>query len=162
MTNIFNQFIFLLFIWLIFMVLGQNFSFFYLNSGIITSLLLAFLSFKLKIIEKNSPMLFLHLNFYKHFLSIILVSFIYSFRLIYIILLAKKEFTPKIYSFEVELKDDEKNLFIASANLFCGISLIEEDKNQFKIHAIDDWFFKKFNHKKVIKSIAQINENEII
>ena len=56
MLNIFNQFLFLVTLWLCLMLIGNNLTIVYFIIGIIASLTIAVFSYRIKIIDANSKL----------------------------------------------------------------------------------------------------------
>jgi len=163
MLNIFNLFLFLLFIWIFLMFSIKEFSLFYVIFGAISSFLVSFFAFKLKFIEKDSEMLYLHLNFYRHFLKIFLRNFFRSFLLAFSLALSKKTLRPLVYKVEIEdVENFNPALLIATINMNLGLSLVRQKDKIFVIHALDEKYFREFNLSKTLKILADVNENNLV
>ena len=141
----------------------KELSVFYAISGIIFSFLVSFLSYKLKFIEKNSEMLYLHLNFYRHFLKVFIANFFKSFGLAFSLAIGRKSLRPLIY--KVDISDVDKfnlPLLIATINMNLGLSVVEDGEKFFTIFALDEKFFEEFNLKRILKILPEINENNLV
>lgn len=163
MSNIFNFGLFLLLIWLILTYFVKGFSIFYIFFGVFISFFISFWAFKLKIYDKNSKMLFLHLSFYFHFLQILLKNFISCFDLIFSIIFDSNKLKPLIYWVKIEENNGvDKAILIASINLSLGLSLLENQGELFIIHALSEKYWQDFNLTKVLKALPEIDEENIV
>ncbi len=164
MINIFNLFLFLFFtISVILMVLAQEIAVFYAIIGFFTAVLLSFIAYKTKFIEKNSEMIYLNFSFYSHFLTIFIISFLKSMKMMFLMIFTKKEVNPIVFKVEIkDLSNVNKNVFKTTVNMFVGLSVIENQGNIVAIYALNEEYFYELNINKIIKNLSQINENEII
>ena len=96
MINIFNLFLTLFFFWALFAYSNDNLSWLYIVFGLVASIATSFTAWKIKIINKHSRFLFLHLGFYKHFLGLIFSSFFQSLLIIFRVAISSFKIDPKI------------------------------------------------------------------
>lgn len=163
MTNIFNLFLFLFFLWSLFMIGSSKISLFYVIWGIISSALVASASFKLKLIKKDSEFLYLSFGFYCHFIKIILSELINSIKLIVNLAFSDKNPKPQLYN--IDLKDSliaNKALIISSINMSAGLLFLHLKKEEISIYAIDKRYFEEFKIKKIITNINKTNDENLI
>lgn len=138
-------------------------SFLSLSFGLILCLLLSFYVYKKKLVRKSTELIFLNLNFYSHFLSILCVSFYQMIRFLWQILNFKNNLSPLVYQIEIDEKIKiSKKLLILSINMTFGLSAIKIDDKKLIIHSLSEDIFTNFNLKKTIRNISQINDDEII
>lgn len=163
MANIFNLFLFLLLLWSILMFFSGNISWLYLFFGICFSAIISAASFRLKLIKKESELLYLSVGFYRHFLEIYFKNFIKSLKLILFLALTKKAVRPLVYSLKIDSNNKfNQGLMVATINIFAGIFCIKNDKDFFKIHAIDEKYFNDFNMLKMKKILPEINDDNLV
>lgn len=108
MINIFNLFLILFSFWLLFSYSNGSLSWFYVCFGLLSSLLVSFVSWKMKIITKHSNFLFLHIGFYRHFLGIIFSSFPASLLTIFRAAIASPKVDYKIYFLPIKKLNNPK------------------------------------------------------
>jgi multisubunit Na+/H+ antiporter MnhE subunit len=168
MLNIFNLFLFLLALWIMFAISAGNVSWVYVFFGIGASLLVSIFSYKLQIIEKKSELLYLSLGFYRHFLKIFFNNFSESIKIVLKMALSKNDLNPLVY----EVKIDEKISFNPAllmislnmtAGLFCiGLKDNNPEGQKILVHAISRANFKKFDFKKICKSLNNVNDDNLV
>ncbi len=163
MINIFNLFLFLFASWVLFMVAGGHFSLFYVLYGIVACALVAYLSLRLRLVEKNSELLYLSSGFYSHFLLIYLKNFISSMKIIIVMALKNTQIRPLIYA--VNLNSEEKfnpALLMVSFNMSAGLLSIDFKENKILVHALDEKYFERFNVKEIVTSLKNTNDDNLI
>ena len=163
MINIFNLFLFLLTLWLSFMVVSGNVSVIYVIFGILASGLVSIASFRLKLIEKKSELLYLSLGFYRHFFRVFFTNFFTSIKLIFNLALASQPIKPLLYNVEI----DEKNQFnpallIVSFNMTSGLFCVGVKENEMLVHAIDSRYFARFNLSKTCAALEKANDDNLV
>jgi multisubunit Na+/H+ antiporter MnhE subunit len=163
MLNIFNLFLFLLALWVMFMLAAEKTSWLYMFFGILSSGLVSAASFRLKIIESKSELLYLSLGFYRHFVKIFFYNFFSASKLLLKLAFAKKLSVPLIYSVRQD-SDDRFNpaLLMASFNMTTGLFCIGAKDEEILIHAISEEYFKKFNLQKACKILNNINDDNLV
>jgi multisubunit Na+/H+ antiporter MnhE subunit len=163
MLNFFNLFLFLLAAWFCFMVGAQKINLLYIFFGVVSSILVAGASYRMKLFDKKSELLYLSLGFYRHFSKIFISNFFSSILLISKMALSKNSVNPLIFN----LKFDENNeyntgLLIASINMTSGLFVIGSKENELLIHVIDENYLKKFNLHKTHRSLTNVNDDNLI
>ncbi len=163
MLNIFNLFLFLLALWIMFMVAASKVSWLYIFFGVLASGLVSVSSFRLKLIEEKSELLHLSFGFYRHFSRIFFQSFFSSMNLIINLALTREPSHPLVYT----IKFDPENTFnpallMASFNMTCGLFCIGAKDGEILVHAIDEAHFKKFDLKKTCKSLNNVNDDNLV
>jgi multisubunit Na+/H+ antiporter MnhE subunit len=146
------------------MFIGNNVSWFYFISGIISSLFVSIFSYKIGLITKKTKFLFLSFGFYRHFLVLYFENFFKSFILIINLLINRGSINPVIYKLKIT-NDDHKidpSLLIASINLMIGLMVIEINQKYILIHAIDEQILNKVNFKKLKKKLLTVNDDELV
>jgi multisubunit Na+/H+ antiporter MnhE subunit len=163
MLNIFNLFLFLLALWLMFMAASQHFTWLYLFLGLIASGLVALMSKRLRLVEKNSELLYLSFGFYRHFILIFIGNFFSSLSLIIKMALGKSAPNPTLH--KVKLKANHgfnPALLIASFNMSTGNFCVDSRENEILVHALNSGYFKKFDLQKICINLRNINDDNII
>lgn len=163
MLNIFNLFLFLLALWILFMVAGENISALYVFYGVMAAGLVSFASFKLKLVEEKSELLYLSIGFHRHFLKIFLKNFLSAVKLVCSLALAREPSHPLVYVVRI----DEKNhfniaLLMASFNMSTGLFCIGVKDNEVLVHSIDEEHFKRFNLQRMCKSLNNVNDDNLV
>lgn len=163
MLNIFNLFLFLLALWFVFMASSGNISWLYLGFGIFSCALVAFFSYKAKLISPQEEMLYLSIGFYRVFLKNYLCNFFSSMSLLNALAFRKEPFKGRTF----EVKINQKNLpnfalLVASINMMSGIFCVAADKKSLLIHAIEKDYFAKFNLKDLCEELATVNDDNLV
>lgn len=145
------------------MVSAGNVSLLYVAFGIIASALVSISSFKLKLIEEKSELLYLSFGFYRNFIKIYLKRFPSAVRLILDLAFSRKKIRPIIYS----VKFNDQNsvnpaLLMASVNMTTGLFSIEFKDSELLIHAINQDYFKNFDLLKTIALLKHTNDDNLI
>ena len=163
MLNIFNLFLFLLALWILFMVAGGNISWFYIFFGLGCAAFVSVLSFRFKLIEEKSELLYLSLGFYRHFVKIFFKGFFPSLKLIAKMALDKEPAKSLTYVVEIDAKNNFNSaLLIGSLNMSPGLFCIGAKENQVLVHAINQEHFQKFNLQKNFKSLNNVNDDNLV
>lgn len=164
MINLFNLFLFLFALWIFLITASGTFSWFYLCFGLSACALVSFVSWKIKIINRNSEFLFLNFSFYKHFIRIIAISF---FRSIYLVI--KLAFTdannlkPVVYNIPIQKRiDPDLTLLIISVTLLPGIICVGIKEERIIIHAIDEKYIYKANLVQIYKNLYQVKDERLV
>ncbi len=145
------------------MLSSAHVSWVYASFGIIFSAIISFASFKLKLIKKESELLYLSLGFYRHFVKFYCKNFTKSCYLIFLMAFSKKPMRPLLYSVPIDY-DTKFNpaLMVASINMSSGIFCIGVKENFFYIHAIDEKYFNDFDLFKIRKKLPEINDDNLV
>ncbi len=163
MLNIFNLFLFLFALWMLFMIVGGNTSWLYVFFGVVASSLVSLASFRLNLIEKKSELLYLSFGFYRHFFKIFTSGFVSSIKLILKLAAARQPMHPLIYTVEIDKKNHfNMALLMASFNMTAGLFCIGAKENEILVHAIDEEHFKKFDLQKICKRLNNINDDNLV
>jgi|GEM_PF-1479218 len=167
MLNIFNLFLFLLLLWAMFMLAAGHLTWLYLVFGVIASALVSLVSMRLKLIEKNSELLYLSLGFYRHFFMIFVNNFLSSLFLIINLAFRKKDLRPTLHRIKLgaNLRFNPA-LLMASFNMSTGLICVgvkeNVKENEMLIHAIDPSYFKKCDFQKICLNLRNINDDNLI
>lgn len=165
MINIFNLFLFLLACWVLFMLSFGTFSVSYVCFGLLSCTLVAVVSAKIGLIEKNSELLYLSFGFYRHFFGVFMRNFYRSILLVISLAFGGKKFQPTLCKATIKKKFDfNPALLIATVNMTCGLLCIEtkDDNSEFVIHAIDEKFFDGFDLQKTCLSLEETNDDKLV
>ncbi len=163
MLNIFNLFLFLFTLWILFMISAGNISWLYLGFGILASGVVSVFSYKLKLIEEKSELLHLSFGFYRHFFSIYFGNFFSALKLIIRAAFAREPLNPVIYV--TEFNHDETfnlGLLTASINMTTGLFCIGMRNEDLLIHAVDSDHFKRFDLLKTISVLREVNDDNLV
>lgn len=163
MLNIFNLFLFLLTLWILFMISAGNISWLYLIFGIMASSFIAVSSYKLKLVEEKSELLYLSFGFYRHFLKIYFNHFFGALKLIIDLAFRREPFKPVIHV----IKFDNKNhfnlaLLATTINMSTGLFCIGMREDEVFIHAIEEDHFAKFNLQKSMSDLVHVNDDNLV
>lgn len=137
----------------------------YVCFGLVSCVLVAVISAKIGLIEKNSELLYLSFGFYRHFFSIFVKNFSGSIVLIIALAFGSKKFQPTLCKAVIKKKFDfNPALLIATINMTCGLLCLEakDDDSEFVIHAIDEKFFDKFDLQKTCLSLEETNDDKLV
>ena len=163
MTNIFNLFLFLLLLWIIFMISSNKFSTGFVLFGALSSMIVAFSSYQLKLFDKKSELLYLSIGFYKHFLTLYFKNFWRSFYVLFNLATFGKTFHPTIRY--INLKENYKfnhTLLIATINMNCGLFAINVANNKIAVHCVNDSYFFAFDLLKYTINLNNVNDDNLI
>lgn len=145
------------------MVASGNLSWLYLAFGIISSVLIAFSSYKLKLVEEKSELLYLSFGFYRHFFKIYFGSFFSALTLIFELAFRREPFKPVIHLVKITNKNRiNLALFATSINMSSGLFCIGMRDNEAFIHAVEDQYFAKFNLKNLLSILPHINDDNLV
>lgn len=162
MLNIFNLFLFLLTLWFMFMLAAGHLSWLYLALGIVASILVSFVSARLKLIEKNSELLYLSTGFYRHFFVTFFKNFLSSLALI-IGMACGKSPNPTLH--HIRLKPNSHfnpALLMATFNMSTGLFCVDMKDNELVVHTINSSYFKNFDLQKICLNLRDINDDNLI
>jgi multisubunit Na+/H+ antiporter MnhE subunit len=163
MINIFNLFLFLLALWILFMTAAGNISWLYIFFGIGASAFVAAVSFRLKLIEKKSELLYLSFGFYRHFFRVFVGNFVSGIKLIFSLVFSREPLHPIIYS--IDFGSSHKfnpALLMASFNMTTGLFCIGMKDQEILVHAIDEDYFKRFNLQKTYALLDNVNDDNLV
>ena len=163
MLNIFNLFLFLFALWIMFMVAGGNISWLYVFFGILASGVVSIASYRINIIEKKSELLYLSFGFYRHFFKSFLRNFFSAVKLVVKLAISNEPLHPRVYV----IKLNEENhfnpaLLMSSFNMTTGLFCIGMKDYEVFVHAIDEAYFKKFDLQKTYKSLNNVNDDNLV
>ena len=163
MLNIFNQFLFLVTLWLCLMLIGNNLTIVYFFIGIIASLTIAVFSYRIRLIDANSKFLYLSFGFYRHFFILYFKNFFRAIFLIIELAINRRTLNPKLHFLDIKRDHNfSEELLIASINLSAGLLVIQVNEENIVIHSIDEEFFYRVNFNKIYKNLANVNDDEIV
>lgn len=163
MLNIFNLFLFLFALWALLMVSSDHISWLYTFLGLLSASFISVLSYKTKLINEKSELLYLSSGFYRHFFKIYFKNFFPSLRMLVIMVFSNRSLRPVIRRMNVS---NEINfnlpLLLSSLNMTTGIFCLKASEEGFLLHCIDDKYFKKFNLAKTVKVLNNVNDDDSI
>lgn len=163
MINIFNLFLTLFFFWALFAYSNDNLSWLYIVFGLVASIATSFTAWKIKIINKHSRFLFLHLGFYKHFLGLIFSSFFQSLLIIFRVTISSFKIDPKIYSLPIKnLNNAQLVLLIPTINLMPGVLFVGFEDQKIIIFGLGDSYVKKLDLDKIINNLEKVNDSRLV
>ncbi len=162
MLNIFNLFLFLLLLWLGLMFGAEHFSFTYLIFGILAASLVALGSSRLKLIKKDSELLYLSFGFYRHFINLYFKNFLSSLALIIDLAFLTKSIRPLLYEIKNDFQKINPSLMIISLNMSSGLLYVGTKKENFIVHAINEKYFTNFNALKISKNLLNVNDDNLV
>lgn len=142
------------------MVIWSHFSLVYLFCGIIASALVTLISIRLKLTEKNGELLYLNFGFYRHFLNIFFSNFFSSMKLICGLAVKREPIYPVIQI--IKIGDNDMALLMATINITSGLFAIDCKGDEITIHALDQDYFKALNLKKVLSSLKDTRDENLI
>lgn len=144
------------------MLISGNVSWFFGIMGVIASSLVAFVSFRLNIVTKDSEFLYFNFGFYSHFLGIYLKNFC-TFPFFLINLAFGSSVRPLVYNFPLEnISKSQIAILIASFNMSCGLLFIDSKDQKLLIHAVNKEYFEKINLSKLSCGLSKINDENSI
>jgi len=163
MVNIFNLFLFLLTLWFSFMMVGHGFSIYFFAFGLFASALVSFASFRLKLIDEKSELLFLSFGFYRHFCELYFKNFFKSISLIVDLAILRKSLHPTLH--KIKLKENynfNPALLISSINMTAGLFAIAIEDDQIHVHAIHEDYFYGFDILHNVLNLNNINDDNLV
>ncbi len=163
MFNLFNLFLFLLASWLFFMISANKITWLYLIFGVISSMLVTQASYKMKLLNQKSELLYLSIGFYRHFFQIYFAGFCSSLILVVKMALSKNFVNPIVFNLKFEeSKTYNSGLLISSINMSSGLFVIGTKENEIFVHAISDYYFSKLNIRKIHNSLCNVNDDNLV
>lgn len=163
MLNIFNLFLFLFALWILFMIAAGNVSWLYILYGIIAASIVSIASARLKLIEDKSELLYLSVGFYRHFSKVFLGNFFSAIKLIIKLALTNKPLHPLVYNVSLNEKNKfNPALLIATFNMSTGLFCISAKDDELMVHAIDEDHFKKIDLQKICKNLSNVNDDNLV
>ncbi len=164
MLNIFNLFLFLFAIWIALLVLQGQVTWLYLFLGIICSALVSVFSYRLKLIEEKSELLYLSIGFYRHFGRLYFKSFFSALGLIFSLVFDKNSnIKPVIYMISLDYKNKfNPGLFASTINMTTGLFCLLIKEEKIFIHCLDQKFFEQFDANKTVKILKEINDDNLV
>jgi multisubunit Na+/H+ antiporter MnhE subunit len=163
MTNIFNLFLFLITTWLCLMLASGHLSWFYFGCGILFSGIITYISFALKLVKKDSELLYFSFGFYYHFIKIFITNFFKSIKLIIQLAFYQEPIKPKVYN--IILREEIKfnlALLVASLNMISGLLFINIKEQKISIHTIDKKYLNEFELKQIVLSLNKANDDNLV
>lgn len=163
MFNIFNLFLFLFALWILFMISAGNISWLYVFFGVIASALVSFFSYKAKLINDDSELLYLSFGFYKHFIKTYFANFFSSINLIIDLTFNSKLVKPALYTVDFSYKEKfNPALLMTTFNMTTGLFCIGVKEDQLTIHAISEKYFKRFDLLKNLIAVSKANDDKLV
>lgn len=145
------------------MVSSDHISWLYTFLGLLSAALISVLSYKTKLINEKSELLYLSAGFYRHFFKIYFKNFFSSLRMLVIMAFSNRSLRPVIRSMNI---GDEvifnRPLLLTSLNMTTGILCFNANEEIFLLHCADDKYFRKFNLAKTVKVLSNVNDDDSI
>ena len=163
MLNIFNLFLFLFALWAFFMISSGNLSWLYLWLGFVSSVLIAVSSYKVKLIDKKSELLYLSFGFYRNFLFTYLANFFSAIELLVALATRREPFKPTIHIVAYDQKKGlNPALFATTINMTTGLFCLMIREKEIFIHAAEKEYFERFDLKKLSNDLVNVNDDNLI
>ena len=163
MLNIFNLFLFLFALWILFMISAGNISWLYLILGIISSALVAAFSHKMKLIETKSELLYLSFGFYRSFLKTYFDNFFSAIKLVIALAYRREPFKPVIHVVTLNQKfHPNLALFATTINMTTGLFCIAVRDDEIFVHAAETDYFARFDLEKLMAQLTQVNDDNLV
>jgi len=134
----------------------------YFILGIIFAALVAFASFKMNIIKKDSELLYLSFGFYRHFVSLYFKNFFSSLALIIDLAFSIKPIRPLLYQIKNDFEQINLSLIITSLNMSSGLLYVGAKNGNIIVHVIDEKYFASFNLLKIRKKLLNVNDDNLV
>lgn len=161
MLNIFNLFLFLFAIWSTLLLLSNHIAWSWAIFGIISAFLISCISYKLKLIDNKSQFPFLQTGFYSHFFMLYCTNFISSIKLIIVLAFGNNSNKAVIKSLKFSAAEVSNSLMIATINMNSGLLCIDCDDEKFLVYCVDQEYLKNCDFEKILKSLKNVNDDEI-
>jgi len=163
MLNLFNLFLFLLMLWFLFMFFGHDFSMPLLCFGVFSAGLVSIISYRLKLINEKSELLYLSLGFYSHYIGLYIKNFLSSLFLILDLAINRKSLHPTIH--QVKFRENynfNPALLIASFNMTAGLFVIAMENNIILVHAVHEDYFYNFDLLHNTLNLENVNDDNLV
>ncbi len=145
------------------MISAGNISWLYLFLGISSAAFVSALSYRLKLIEKNSELLYLSLGFYHNFILAYFKNFVSSLKLIIDLAFRREPFKPVIHVTNLNQKHRLNQTVLAtSVNMTTGLFCIGLREKEIFVHAIEEEYFSRFDLKKLMSDLAKVNDDDLV
>ncbi len=168
MINIFNLFLTLFFLCLLFACSNGNitphhFSWLFVLIAFFSSIIASLVAYKLKIFNKDSHFSFLHFGFYRHFIKLFFSAFLQSILVVFRIAISSRKIEPKIYSLPIEeLEIHTLNLLIFTINMTPGLLFIDLIDDKIVILGLNKSYIEKLDLKQIIRQIDRVDDNKLV
>jgi multisubunit Na+/H+ antiporter MnhE subunit len=145
------------------MIAGGNISWLYIGFGILSAGLVSIASFRLKLVEKDSELLYMSFGFYRHFFKIFFKNFFSSLKLIFRLAFDREPIHPTVHIVKLEEKNNiNPALLMTSLSMSTGLFCIGVKDEKIMVHVIDEKYFKKFDAKKISADLKNINDDNLV
>lgn len=135
----------------------------YVFFGLVTSLIVSLIAWKIKIINKHTSFLFLNFGFYQHFLKVIFLSFIESVLIAIKLAMGSKDIKPHFHSIPIKkLTNNEIVLLTNTINLMAGLVCVGFKDKNIIICALNEKYFKKLNITKICDNLYKIYDSRLV
>lgn len=162
MLNIFNLFLFLFTLWVFLMISSGNISWLYLALGIFSAAFISVVSYKVRLIEERSELLYLSFGFYHHFLKIYFGNFFSALNLVIDLAFRREPFKPVIHAVNFNKAHLNLALFATTINMTTGLFCIGMHEGEVFIHAAEEDYFKRLDLKKLIPILTCVNDDNLV
>ncbi len=145
------------------MTVAGKASWLYVFFGILSAGLVSIASFRLKLIEEKSELLYLSFGFYSHFFKLFVKNFLSSIKLVISLAISNKALHPIVRNVKFSQKNKfNPALLMASFNMTTGLFCIGLKDQEMLIYAIGDDYFKKFDLQKICSSLSNVNDDNLV
>jgi len=145
------------------MVAAGTLSWLYVFFGIISAAFVAVVSFRLKLVEEKSELLYLSFGFYRHFFKTFIKNFFSAIDMIIDLAFTRVPSHPIVYSVKMSSRNNfNPALLMASYNMTTGLFCIGMRDDEMLIHAVDEEHFKRFDLHKTCNFLRNINDDNIV
>ncbi len=163
MLNIFNLFLFLFALWTFFMASSENLSWLYLGLGFIAAISVAIFSYRFKLIDKKSELLYLSFGFYRNFLLTYVTNFFSGLKLLIALATRREPFKPTIHIVNYGPKKGLNTaLFATTINMTTGLFCLMIREKEIFIHAAEKEYFERLDLKKLASDLVNVNDDNLI
>ncbi len=146
-----------------FMFSSENITWLYLFIGLISSALISFYSYRVKLIDEKSELLYLSFGFYRNFIVIYFSNFFSAIKLIFQLAFRREPFQPSIHIVNYGLKKDLNPALLATTiNMMTGLFCISLRENEVQIHAVEHDYFDRLDFKKLLLDLTEVNDDKLI
>ncbi len=127
------------------------------------STLLSLFSYKIKLIDEKSELLYLSFGFYRNFLKIYFGNFVSAITLIIALSFRREPFKPVIHVVNFDKKYHlNLALFATTINMTTGLFCIAIRDNEIFIHAAEEDYFARFDLQKLAKQLRYVNDDNLV
>ncbi|MFC1659079.1 Na+/H+ antiporter subunit E [Pseudomonadota bacterium] len=163
MLNVSTLFLILFSFWMIISISVGITSAIIFSIGFFMSIVIAAVSYKIRIIDKKTSFLFLQLGFYKYVFELVNESFFNNFKVAYSFIRKNPKIDPIIdFIFLDKDNDPEIALYVNSLNLTPGVLCFSIKKRYVLIHSLDKNLFTLFDIYNTSNKVGLVNDDSLV